>query len=89
MAIVPANSPVEQTILVLVLFFYLTKFSRYRNQLHQDLNPGQFWRVVAFIPLILMKQITFGLVAVLLSCLVFELQKLSSLGLEQVGFLGL
>jgi hypothetical protein len=53
------------------------------NNLHRHSNPGQYLWVVAFVPANSSpKQVTLALGLLFLSCLVSELQKLSSLGLE-------
>jgi hypothetical protein len=52
MTLVSAISSTKQIILSFALFFYLPQFSSYRNHLHRDLNLGQIFRVVAFVPVI-------------------------------------
>jgi hypothetical protein len=45
------RSVLAETVLVLFVFYYHV-FPRYRKYLYRNSNPGQFLRVVAFVPVI-------------------------------------
>jgi hypothetical protein len=51
-AFVPVISLLKQTTLVLVLSFYRAQFPSYRNQFHQESNPGLMFVAMAFVPVI-------------------------------------
>jgi hypothetical protein len=56
------NLLAETNIFFFAPFFYRAYFPNYTNHLHRETNPGQFFVIVAFVPVISSpKQITFVL----------------------------
>jgi hypothetical protein len=71
----------KQTTLVLAPFYFRAYYPSYRN-LHWESNPGKFFGVLVFVSVISSTKNNFDLSAILLSCLVSELQETPSPAIE-------